>query len=121
MSENKSKTNTTITIENYICHIDISGGMVHENDLSQCNNSCCRENITRYIFNLKGLDDIDSYGAGLLIWLLMEIKGRKGKCVAFGASEIVKELITCLPLGDLFPMYQTESEAMAALTGKIAI
>ena len=117
LSENESKYNTTITIENDICHIDISGGMVRQNDLSQFNITYCQENVTRYIFNLNDLNDIDSYGAGLLIWLLMEIKDRKGKCVAFGANEMVKELIECLQLGELFPIYQTESEAMSALTG----
>ena len=102
-------------IENGVHRIHLSGHMTVEQDLSAFTAFKPDIAVTRHVFDLTGLDYIDSAGAGVLIKQLMDIHGRTGKSVAYGVNESIAGLIDILGLNDYLRFFPDERAAMESI------
>lgn len=66
------------------------------------------------VLNLSAIESLDSEGVSALILLAKQVGG-KGKVVVCQVSEAVRALLTLTRLGQLFPIFPTEEDAIAAL------
>jgi anti-anti-sigma factor len=71
---------------------------------------------TKYVFDLSGLDIVDTYGAQQIEDLLGTIAKIGGKCAAYGANDVVRELIGLLGVDRLISICPTEREAIKAVS-----
>lgn len=102
-------------IEDDICRINLSGRMTTTNNLSSFNSSIYTDTISYYVFDLTGLEMIDSRGAYFLVDFIMALKKKNAKCTAYGANDVVTELIDLIGIGEMIPCYKNESQALEAL------
>lgn len=102
-------------IENDICHINLSGRMTSTNDLSSFNSSIYADTISSYLFDLTGLDMVDSHGAHVLIEVIMALENNNAKCTAYGANKVVTELMDLIGIGELISCHKNERQALKAL------
>jgi anti-anti-sigma factor len=99
-------------LENGVGRILLSGHMTFEQDLSAITYFKPDPSVTRYVFDLTGLDYIDSSGAGILIKQLMLIHGQTGKSVAYGVNENIAGLVEILGLNDYLLFFPDERAAL---------
>lgn len=102
-------------LENGVVHITLTGPMNATQDLTACNPELYNPAVSKYVIDFTGVEIIDSVGSGSLNVLIDNIRNHGGKCVGFGASEEVSDLITVLGIQSDLPMYATEAEAVKAL------
>lgn len=102
-------------IENDVCHINLSGRMTATNDLSSFSSSIYTDTISCYVFDLTGLEMIDSRGAYFLVDVIMAFKKKNAKCIAYGVNDLITELIDLLEIGEIIPCYKNESQALESL------
>lgn len=107
-------------IEDCVCRVHLSGKLTADNDAAKLNESLFQDPVRFYIFDLIGLDFIDTFGADLLFRIVKHIRSRGGECLAFGASEIVKELLHLMQGGPELALYDSEEDALKSI-GKSAI
>jgi anti-anti-sigma factor len=68
-----------------------------------------------HIFDLTGLDLIDSSGAHILMKLLMNINLHDGKSVAYGANETVASLAEILGMNEYLHFFEDERSALEGI------
>ena len=66
------------------------------------------------VLNLSAVEYLDSEGIGAIVQLAKQV-GAKGKVVVCQVSEAVQSLLTRTRLGQLFPVFPTEEEAITAV------
>ncbi len=99
-------------MERGICRINLSGHMTIEQDLSAIHHFTLDDKVTRFIFDLTGLDLIDSAGTTILSKLLMAIHGQGGKSVAYGTNDGVVEILKIIGLNDYISFSEDEHSAI---------
>ena len=71
--------------------------------------------MSHYVINLENLDVMDTYGSQLFLEVLQRIAKRGGKCITWGANEMVRELMKLLCVDRLTEHFDTEKQALAGL------
>jgi anti-anti-sigma factor len=106
-------------IENGVYRIGMSGSCGMGKDLSRLNAFSPDQKIKSYIFDLTGLDMVDTAGIHLLAQLFMRIRDMHGSIAAYGGDESVKELMDILNLTDFVVFCKDEREALQVI-GKVS-
>ncbi|MBD3422523.1 MAG: STAS domain-containing protein [Chitinivibrionales bacterium] len=101
--------------EEGICRINLSGNMTVTQDLEQFNTSIFKNGVNDYVFDLSGLDRIDSFGTAYYLNAINFLRQRQANCIAYGANESVNEVFETLEIRDLIPVYHNEREAINAI------
>jgi anti-sigma B factor antagonist len=102
-------------VENGVCLVHLSGKMTVGNESTKLNESLYDETVRVYMFDMLGLDILDAVGADTLCHLIAHIDSRGGACLAFGANEIVKDLLHVLH-GDLkLAFFNSEEDALKSI------
>jgi anti-sigma B factor antagonist len=99
-------------VENGVCRVHLSGKLTADNDTSELNESIYTESVRYYVFDLAGLDIIDSAGADLLFRVVGTIRSSGGECIAFGAGDIVGELLRVMQGGPELAVFESEEDAL---------
>jgi anti-anti-sigma factor len=102
-------------VENRVCRVHLSGKLTADNDASKLNESLYEETVRFYIFDLIGLDIIDGVGADLLFRIIKHIRSHGGECIAFGANEIVRELLHVMQGGPELAIFDSEEDALKSI------
>jgi anti-anti-sigma factor len=102
-------------IEKGVCRVHLSGKMTSGNDMGSLNESIHAAAVVFYLFDMIGLDIIDMAGAGLLFRVVAHITSRGGRCLAFGANDIVKDLLHAFHEGPEFPVFDSEDDALKSI------
>ncbi|KMQ52473.1 hypothetical protein CHISP_0740 [Chitinispirillum alkaliphilum] len=102
----------TSQIESGICRIIFGGRMITGRDFTSCKAFAPRLGVSDYVFDLRGLELIDSQGVEILISLANKIKASRGESRVFGASELVRELIEAFDRDGLFVFCKSEKDAL---------
>jgi anti-anti-sigma regulatory factor len=89
--------------------------MTAENDTAKLNESLYDETVRFYIIDMIGLDVIDNAGADVLFRVVKHIGSHGGKCIAFGANEIVRELLHVLHTGAELAVFDSEEDALKTI------
>ena len=76
--------------------INISGEMTGSQDLSACREMQPSPQISMYLFDLSGVEIIDSTGAEVFLELTERIRAAGGICRAHGTPELKREMLTIL-------------------------
>jgi anti-anti-sigma factor len=99
-------------IENDVYRIHLSGQMTIERNLSAIKAFTLDPAVGRHLFDLTGLDMIDSLGASILTKLLLKIHERAGKSAAYGANESIAGLFELLGLHEYITFNHDERCAL---------
>jgi anti-anti-sigma factor len=105
-------------IEKHMYRISMSGACRMGKDLSRLAAFSPDRSIRYYVFDLAGLDMVDTAGIHLCAQLFVRIRDMGGAVVTFGADESVRDLMDVLNLTDFVRNYDGEREALKA-TGKV--
>jgi anti-anti-sigma factor len=92
-----------------------SGNMDALHDLSAPSEFKPVESVSYYVLDLENLDVMDTYGSQLFLEVVQRIGKRGGKCVAYGANDMVQELLKLLSLDRFTEHYSGEKEALASI------
>lgn len=68
------------------------------------------------LLNFNQLEYMNSSGIGLLVTLLIRVNRQKQRLLAFGLNDHYKHIFDLTRLNDAIKIYDTESEALAALS-----
>jgi anti-sigma B factor antagonist len=93
------------------CSINISGELTKEYDLTACREFTPFDDISLYLFDLSGLETVDSDGAEALLHLTKTIADGGGVCRAHGAKELKKEMLTILGADTYLSYFKDERSA----------
>jgi anti-anti-sigma factor len=105
-----------VRLENNICRITITGRMTALQDkIARFATDVLQQQIKNYVFDMTGMDIIDSFGASQLESLLDMIRRKGGKSVAYGANEMIKELVSMLAIDRLIIFCENERKAIDAI------
>ena len=104
-------------VEDGLCRVHLSGKMTADNDIAKLNESLYNETVRFYMFDMIGLDIIDTVGAEALYRAVTSIDSHGGACLAFGTSEIVKDLLHVLH-GDIKLAFFNAEEDVLKRIGK---
>jgi anti-anti-sigma factor len=99
-------------IENGIYRITMSGTLSASNDFSALKAFEPDRAIKNYLFDLTGLDMVDSVSIHLLAQRFVSIRDQGGVIVTYGGDEQVKSLFEILSLTDFIQCCKNEHEAM---------
>jgi anti-anti-sigma factor len=99
-------------IEEGMYRINCSGDMTTDQDLSAASHFMWDEAVNRYLFDLTGLDMIDSSGAAVFIKLIKDIREHGAISVAYGASQDVAELMDLLGMDEFILILSDERAAL---------
>ena len=102
-------------IENDICRINITGKMVILKFPTLNFDSIFNKDISYYVFDLTGLEMIDSNGAYIFLNLILEFKKHNAICTMYGGKENITELLELLGFNEYLTCYENENEALKAL------
>jgi anti-anti-sigma factor len=104
-------------IEDGIFRITMSGALAAGQDLTAFSAFEPDREIKRYVFDLTGLETIDTSGISVLARQFVIIRDLGGVAVTYGGDEFVKELLELLSLNDFVTWCTDEREAMTAVGG----
>jgi anti-anti-sigma factor len=102
-------------IENGAYRISMSGTCGMGRDLSRLSAFSPDRKIRWYVFDLTGLDMVDTAGIHLIAQLFMGIRDMKGSVVTYGADGSVKDLMDVLNLTDFVVFCKNERDALKAI------
>jgi anti-anti-sigma factor len=102
-------------LEEGVCRVNLSGFMTGANDLSVFDETLVSQDISWYVFDLTGLEMIDSFGLSLLRKVLVKIRDKGGSSVAYGATEAVVPLFHFMSLDEFVTLYENERDALEAI------
>lgn len=71
--------------------------------------------IKNVVIDLSRVDYLDSIIIGALIRLLQRARQTGGKAVFCNACENMQNILKCIKIGSLWPLYDSRDEALAAL------
>jgi anti-anti-sigma factor len=100
--------------EGGVCRISMSGTCGLGRDLSRLGAFSPDRNIKCYVFDLTGLDMVDTAGIHLIAQLFMRIRDMHGSVITYGADQSVKDLMDVLNLTDFVIFCADEREALKA-------
>ncbi|MCY3744274.1 MAG: STAS domain-containing protein [Candidatus Poribacteria bacterium] len=72
----------------------------------------------RFVFDFKKVTQIDSFGLGALMKIHSDIHPRQGKIAVVNVNKHVKNLIVTARLITVFESFESEDDAIAALSKK---
>jgi anti-anti-sigma factor len=101
-------------VENGVFRINMSGALATGQDFAAINAFAPDPSIKRYVFDLTGLDTVDSSGSHALCQLFLAIHNQGGRIVTYGSDVFVNELLEILSLTELVTCCKNEREAMDA-------
>lgn len=104
-----------IAEEDGVCRINLTGQMTTGSDLSSFHDSIYKQGIKQYLFDLTGLELIDSYGIQLLLEVIVQIHKHDGKSAAYGPNSMIREMFELLSLTEHIFCYDNERDALAAI------
>jgi anti-anti-sigma factor len=102
-------------IENGVYRISMSGTCGMGRDLSLLSAFSPDQKINCYVFDLTGLDMVDTGGIHLLAPLLVRIRGMGGSIFTYGGDRFVKDIMDALTLTDFVMWCKDEREALEAV------
>ena len=102
-------------VKDGVRRINLTGKMVTTNDLSSFNTSIYSEEVSSYIFDLTGLEMIDSKGAFCLLEFIHHLKEKDAHCFCYGANTMILELLHLLGIDEFVKNYENEGTALKAL------
>lgn len=102
-------------VENGVVRVTLSGRMTAMEDLSSFNESLVRQNIHAYVFDLTGLEKIDTQAATMMSRVVSRIKESGGVCSSYGAGATVRDLLSLLSYDELLQCRDSEKAALAAV------
>lgn len=102
-------------IENGMYRINLSGQMTMEQNLSVINDFRPDYRIMYHVFDLTGLDLIDSSGAHILMKLLINISEHDGRSAAYGACDTVADLADILGMKEFLHFFSDERSALEGI------
>ncbi|MBN1577912.1 MAG: STAS domain-containing protein [Chitinispirillaceae bacterium] len=91
--------------------INISGEMTSDFDLSACRKMRPEAGVSLYLFDLSGLEAVDSTGADLLIDLTKRITAAGGRCRGYGTPGMTLETLTILGADKHLTFFPDEKSA----------
>jgi anti-anti-sigma factor len=71
--------------------------------------------VRNVLIDLHAVDYIDSVIIGSLIRLLQKARNKRGKAVFCNASDSMQEILKCIKIGTLWPLYGSREEALASM------
>ena len=74
----------------------------------------------KIVFNLQGVDYIDSEGLGMLVGLLVSARNRAGELKLASPGKRVRDLLRRTNLDTIFGVYENNDEAVAAFGKQVA-
>jgi len=80
--------------------------------LKTATNELIDDSYNKLIFNLKGVDFINSSGLGALVSILKNVRSNKGNLKLAGLAEYVMEVFDITQLSNIFEIYQDENQAL---------
>jgi len=101
-------------IEDGIFRITMSGALAAGQDLAAFSAFEPDTAVKCYVFDLTGLETIDTSGISVLARLFVVIRDLGGVAVTYGGDEFVKELLEILGLNEFVTWCADEREAMTA-------
>lgn len=103
-------------VEGGVCRVTLSGHMVsHEGPQPLNERGIVQPQVRDYVFDLTGLDIVDSQGVSGLALLLEDIRTAGGRSVCYGANPAVRDLLHYLSLNELTACYDNERQALEAI------
>ncbi len=102
----------TSQVESQVCRMILGGRMIAGRDYSDCSHFSPLTDISEYVFDLGGLELIDSAGIDVLCSMAQKIKLAGGENRIFGASELIRDLIEVFDVDDLFVFFDCEKDAL---------
>jgi anti-anti-sigma factor len=100
--------------ENQLYRFSMAGYMDALHDLSSLSEFHPAEKANAYIFDMQELDTIDSYGAQLFLEFIHKANQSGIRCIAYGANQLICELLHLLAPDAVLSHYATETQALAA-------
>ena len=67
------------------------------------------------VLNLTGLESLNSFGVGLLIALLVRVRDRSQRLLAYGLSERHREIFELTHLSEAIDRYPDEADALRSV------
>ena len=101
--------------ENGVYRISMSGTCGMGRDLSRLRAFSPDPKIKSYVFDLTGLDMVDTAGINLCAQLFVHIRDMGGSVLTYGGDESFKDLMDILNLTDFVRICKDEREALKAL------
>jgi anti-anti-sigma factor len=98
--------------ENGVFRINMSGCLAAGKDLSAISSFTPDSAVKNYVFDLTGLDTVDTAGIHVLAQLFVSIRDMGGTVVTYGGDEFVKDLMEILSLTEFVQCCENEREAM---------
>jgi len=86
----------------------------HTPEVHQTLIDVCMEKPDRLVINLSQVDYMDSSGVGTLVEVFRRVNAYKGKLHLCSMNERVRSIFEITKLDQIFKIYATEEEAMAA-------
>lgn len=99
-------------VENGTGRVVLTGRMTTGQDFSICRSFSPVSNIGLYVFDMSGLELIDSHGYSVLLSVIRAIKEKGAQCRAFGASEMNREFLSVFGADEILHFFDSEVEAL---------
>lgn len=97
--------------------IDIQGQVTAaaENILMNAYGEAGSAGVRAILLNFSGLEYMNSSGIGLLVTLLIRANRQKQRLLSFGLNEHYRQIFSLTRLNEAIGIYNSESEALAAV------
>jgi anti-sigma B factor antagonist len=106
-------------VVNGIVHVSLTGDLLGENTgielVDLINEKLNSDKLYKYILDMSEARYINSQGLGVLITSYTKVKNNDGSFVLLNPSEPIKKLLSITKLDSVFQVYNSISEAEAAL------
>ncbi|MBD3390919.1 MAG: STAS domain-containing protein [Chitinivibrionales bacterium] len=98
-----------------VYRLSLAGSMDALHDLSGVSEFKPTGSVSCYVLDLGGLVVMDTYGSQLFLEVVQRIGKQGGKCVTYGANEMIRELLKLLSIERFVSHFDTEKEALASI------
>jgi len=102
-------------VKNGVCHIALTGNMTVKNNLSSFHAGIYASDVSRYVFDLAGLELLDSYGVSLFLNFITTLEKNRTRYCAFGAKNSVHDLLTLIAGDKIITFLNDEKNALQFL------
>ncbi|MDD5674850.1 MAG: STAS domain-containing protein [Chitinivibrionales bacterium] len=102
-------------IEDTVYRINCSGQLITGLDLQAFKSFKCVESISWYVFDLTGLEVMDSFGAQIFMEVLLRIKAQNSTAIAYGAQPQVRDFLSIMSIDDHLVLCDNERLALEAI------
>lgn len=87
-------------------------------EFSKAIKECLQNTSTRLVFDLAGVEVMNSSGLGMLVAASRDVTAAGGSVVLVGANEKLQKLFAMTRLDSVFRQFETREEAVAALDNR---